>query len=149
MTLNQTNRRLLLVEDNAADVRLCMEAIKELELPVDLSVAMDGVEAIEFLNNIGPGANPRPDIILLDLNLPRKDGKDVLREIRLNAKFADIPVLVLSTSIANRDIQECYGLHANSFLNKPVDFDSFCLLLTMVKNYWFDLVLFPENEFSF
>jgi two-component system, chemotaxis family, response regulator Rcp1 len=117
---------LLLVEDNEPDVRLTMEALREAKVKNRLSVVEDGVEALEFLRRQGPYADaPRPDLILLDLNLPRKDGRAVLKEIKADDSLRRIPVVVLTTSKSEEDVMRVYDLHANCYITKPVDFNRF------------------------
>ncbi len=117
---------LLLVEDNPGDVRLTQEALKEGTLAVNLSVARDGVEALDFLRHREPFADaPLPDLILLDLTLPRKNGREVLSEIKSDPLLRRIPVLVMTTSRADQDIQKAYSLNANCYITKPMDLDEF------------------------
>ncbi len=135
---------VLLVEDNPGDVRLTMEAMRESKVIVNLSVAPDGEEALAFLRRLGPhlGA-PRPDLILLDLNLPRKDGREVLAEIKADADLRRIPVVVLTTSRAEEDILRTYDLHANCFITKPVDLDQFITVVASISDFWFSVVRLP------
>ena len=117
---------ILLVEDNPGDVRLTKEALKDAKVLNEIYVARDGVEAMEFLNKQGLFAEaPTPDLILLDLNLPRKDGREVLAEIKKDPKLKHIPVVVLTTSKADEDIIKTYNLHANAYITKPVDLNRF------------------------
>jgi CheY-like chemotaxis protein len=137
---------VLLVEDNPGDVRLTMEALKEGKLTNRVSVAGDGVEALAFLRNEGKYAGvARPDIILLDLNLPKKDGREVLREIKKDKELRRIPVVVLTTSAAEQDILKAYDLHANCYINKPVDFEHFMKVVKLVDDFWFSVVLLPSR----
>jgi CheY-like chemotaxis protein len=132
---------ILLVEDNIGDIRLTEEALKESNLLVTLHVARDGMEAMEFLRGEGGQANaPAPDLILLDLNLPRKDGREVLQEIKNDADLKRIPVVVLTTSEAESDIITTYGFHANCYINKPVDMDQFIKIVQMLEEFWFTIV---------
>jgi CheY-like chemotaxis protein len=135
---------VLLVEDNPGDVRLTMEAMRESKVIVNLSVAPDGEAALAFLRRQGAhqGA-PRPDLILLDLNLPRKDGREVLAEIKADADLRRIPVVVLTTSRAEEDIFRTYDLHANCFITKPVDLDQFITVVAAIGEFWFSVVRLP------
>ena len=137
---------ILLVEDNIGDIRLTEEALKESNLIVNLHVARDGMEAMEFLRGEGGQANaPAPDLILLDLNLPRKDGREVLHEIKNDADLKRIPVVVLTTSEAESDIVTTYGFHANCYINKPVDMDQFIKIVQMLEEFWFTIVKLPPR----
>jgi CheY-like chemotaxis protein len=132
---------VLLVEDNPGDVRLTMEAFKEGKIRNHLSVVSDGVEALAFLRREDPYANvPRPDIILLDLNLPKKDGRDVLAEIKADGDLKRIPVVVLTTSDADKDVLRIYDLHANCYITKPVDFAQFVTVVKTIEDFWFNVV---------
>ena len=126
---------ILLIEDNAADVRLTVEAFKEARVANRLHVARDGVEAIRMLKE-PDSASPRPDLILLDLNLPRKDGREVLAEIRQDDTLRHIPVVILSTSQAEQDILHSYRLGANAFITKPVEIDQFFEVVRSLDQYW-------------
>ena len=138
---------VLLVEDNPGDVRLTEEALKEGHLLVHLSVARDGVEAMKFLRREQPHEDAsRPDLILLDLNLPKKDGRQVLEEIKTDARLMRIPVVVLTTSEADSDILRSYGLHANCYITKPVDMDQFIKIIKLVEEFWFTIVKLPGQE---
>ncbi len=137
---------ILLVEDNPGDVRLTMETLKEGRLTNNVSVAGDGVEAMAFLQREGKYADaPRPDFILLDLNLPKKDGREVLEEIKEDPELRRIPVVILSTSTAHQDILRTYDLHANCYINKPVDLDEFIKVVRLVEDFWFTIVKLPSN----
>ena len=137
---------ILLVEDNPGDVRLTIEALKEGKVLNTLSVAVDGVEALSFLHREGPYAEaPRPDLILLDLNLPKKDGREVLAEIKTDDKLKCIPVVVLTTSQAEQDIFKSYNLHANCFITKPVDLEQFIAVLQSIEDFWLTVVTLPED----
>ncbi len=143
---NQTARpiEVLLVEDNPGDVRLTMEAMRESKVLVNLSVAPDGEEALAFLRKEGPHhAAPRPDLMLLDLNLPKKDGREVLAEIKADTDLRRIPVVVLTTSRAEEDILRTYNLHANCFITKPVDLDQFITVVGSIGEFWFSVVRLP------
>ncbi len=132
---------ILLVEDNPGDVRLTVEAFKEGKICNHLSVVGDGVEALAFLRREPPFVNaPRPDLILLDLNLPRKNGRDVLSELDEEEDLKQIPVVVLTTSNSERDILETHDLHASCYINKPVDFGQFVTVVKLIEDFWFTIV---------
>jgi DNA-binding response OmpR family regulator len=134
------------VEDSPGDVRLIQEALKDSKVPIRLHIARDGVEAMAFLRCEGKNASaPRPDLILLDLNLPKKDGREVLREIKQSAAFVSIPVVVLSTSAAEVDIVESYTLHANCYITKPVDLKGFLAAVRAIGAFWFSVVSLPPT----
>jgi CheY-like chemotaxis protein len=135
---------ILLVEDNLGDIRLTEEALKESKVRVRLEVVQDGVEAMAFLRRTGKYADStRPDIILLDLNLPRKDGREVLREIKENGELRRIPVVVLTTSDDEHDILRSYDLHANCYITKPLDLRHFATIVKTIENFWFQIVKLP------
>ena len=132
---------ILLVEDNPGDVRLTQEAFKEGKIRNRLSVVGDGVEALAFLRREGPFADvPRPDLILLDLNLPKKNGRDVLAEIHVEEDLKQIPVVVLTTSNAEIDVLRTYRLHASCYITKPVDFAQFGTVVKLIEDFWFTIV---------
>jgi len=138
---------ILLVEDNPGDVRLTEEALKEGKVWNRLSVARDGVVALEFLRREGTFAGaPTPDLILLDLNLPRKDGREVLGEIKEDTKLRNIPVVILTTSKAEEDILRSYRLHANCYITKPVDLEQFMNVVKAVEDFWLCIVKLPPSE---
>lgn len=138
---------ILLVEDNAADVRLTEEALLEGKVRNTLHVARDGVQAMDFLHRRGEFANAvRPDIILLELNLPRKDGRQVLTEIKEDPELRSIPVVVLTTSAAERDILQSYSLHANCYIIKPVDLDQFVAVVKSIDDFWLTVVRLPTDN---
>lgn len=138
---------ILLVEDNPGDVRLTIEALKEGKVRNRLSVARDGVEALAFLRRQGPHAgSTRPDLILLDLNLPRKDGREVLAEIKEDSSLRRIPVVVLTTSKAEEDILRTYDLHANCYITKPVDLEQFISVVRSIDDFWLSVVRLPTAE---
>jgi chemotaxis family two-component system response regulator Rcp1 len=138
---------ILLVEDNPGDVRLTIEALKEGKVANEINVAADGVEALAFLRREGKYENaPKPDLILLDLNLPKKNGREVLAEIKKDAHLKCIPVVVLTSSQAEKDIVTTYNLHANCYITKPVDFDQFIKVVKSIENFWFKVVKLPPNE---
>ena len=137
---------ILLVEDNPGDVRLTREALKEGKVHNNLHVAPDGVEALAFLRRQGEHAQAvRPDLILLDLNLPRKDGREVLEEIKADPSLRYIPVVVLTSSQAEQDILRAYDLHANCYVSKPVDLDQFITVVQSIENFWFTIVKLPPE----
>jgi CheY-like chemotaxis protein len=138
---------ILLVEDNPGDVRLTIEALKEGKVRNHLSVARDGVEALAFLRREGNFAGAaRPDLILLDLNLPRKDGREVLAVIKEDAALRRIPVVVLTTSKAEEDILRTYDLHANCYITKPVDLDQFISVVRSIDEFWLAVVRLPPKD---
>jgi len=135
---------ILLVEDNPGDVRLTQEALSEGKMHNRLHVVMDGEAAMAFLHREGEYADvPVPDLILLDLNLPKKDGREVLREIKEDESLRHIPVVVLTTSSADEDILRSYDLHANCYITKPVDFDRFISVVKSIEDFWLTIVRLP------
>lgn len=137
---------ILLVEDNPGDVRLTQEAFKEGKVSNNLNVASDGVEALAFLRREGEYANaPRPDVILLDLNLPKKDGREVLAEIKEDPDLRRLPVVVLTTSQAEQDILKSYNLHANCYITKPVDLERFITVVKSIETFWLSVVKLPQS----
>ena len=134
---------ILLVEDNAADVRLTQEALQEGKVRNNLTVARDGVEALDILQR--PGAS-RPDLILLDLNLPRKDGREVLATLKADPTLKHIPVVVLTTSSAEVDILKSYQLHANCYITKPVDLEQFVSVVRSIDEFWLTVVKLPPEH---
>lgn len=137
---------ILLIEDNPGDVRLTEEAFKEGKKKVNLAVVMDGVEAIKYLRKQGEYQNaPTPDLILLDLNLPKWDGREVLKEIKTDKKLKRIPVVVLTTSNAEQDIINSYDLHANCYINKPIDFDNFFEIIQKIEDFWLTTSILPSS----
>jgi chemotaxis family two-component system response regulator Rcp1 len=141
------NIHILLVEDSPGDARLIMEAFKETQLKTLISVVTDGVEALAFLKHEGKYAESlRPDIMLLDLNLPRKDGRELLNDIKNDDEFKMIPVLVLTTSSSRDDIIGSYERHANSYITKPADMDEFLEVVRSVENFWFDIAKLPPYD---
>lgn len=138
---------ILMVEDNEGDVLLTTEALKEAKVVTDLHVVRDGVEAIEFLYRKGQySAAPRPDLILLDLNLPRRDGRQVLAEIKTDPGLRHIPVVVLTSSSAEQDIVKAYDLHANCYIVKPVDLSSLIEVVKSIESFWLTVVKLPLSE---
>ena len=137
---------ILLVEDNPGDVRLTKEALKEGKVYSNLHTVKDGVEAMDFLRRLGKyKAAPRPDIILLDLNLPKKDGREVLQEIKTDDALKRIPVVVLTTSKAEEDVLRTYNLHANCYVTKPVDLEKFMVVVKTIDSFWLTVVTLPPN----
>ena len=137
---------ILLVEDNPGDIRLTMEAFKEGKVRNNLNIVEDGEEAMTFLRQEGKYNDaPRPDLILLDLNLPKKDGREVLLDIKNDEKLKTIPVVILTTSKAEEDILKTYNLHANCYINKPVDFDQFINVIKTIEVFWLSVVMLPPQ----
>jgi chemotaxis family two-component system response regulator Rcp1 len=140
---------VLLVEDSPGDVRLTREAFKDAKMYLNLHVASDGAEAMAFLNREGDHANaPRPDLILLDLNLPKKDGREVLREIKESSMLKSIPVVILTTSASDADILRSYLLHANCYITKPVGLEGFLEVVKSIDNFWLSVVKLPRETNS-
>jgi chemotaxis family two-component system response regulator Rcp1 len=137
---------VLLVEDSPGDVRLTREAFKDAKVHIKLHVASDGVEAMDFLTQKGnyPDA-PRPDLILLDLNLPKKDGREVLEEIKESPTLKSIPVVILTTSASEADILRSYRLHANCYITKPVGLDGFLEVVKSIDSFWLSIVKLPHE----
>lgn len=134
------------MEDNSGDARLMKEAFRDIETPCNISMVKDGVDAMRFLQKKDEFFSaPRPDLIILDLNLPRKDGREVLAEVKQNQATAAIPVIVLSTSSSDRDIKTAYGLYANSYIKKPVDLDEFEQVVKTIEQFWLKLALLTEG----
>ncbi len=149
MKLKDTGRsaEFLLVEDNPGDVRLTREALLESKVRNNLSVAEDGEEALKFLRRESPYGNaPRPDIILLDLNLPKKDGREVLSEIKSDPALRRIPVVVITSSEAEQDILQTYDLHVNCYVTKPVDLDQFIKVVRSIEDFWLTIVRLPSED---
>lgn len=137
---------ILLVEDNPGDVRLTRESFKEGKIANHIQVAKDGVEAMEILRRQGAHQTaPRPDLILLDLNLPRKNGREVLKEIKEDPDLRQIPVVVLTTSEAEEDIVRSYGLHANCYITKPVVLEKFIAVVKSIEDFWLTVVKLPRE----
>jgi CheY-like chemotaxis protein len=137
---------VLLVEDNPGDVRLTQEALKDGHVMVNLTVASDGVEAMQILKREGANADrPRPDLILLDLNLPKKNGREVLEEIKADDELKRIPVIVMTTSKAEQDIYRAYNLNANCYVTKPVDLDEFLNVVRSIEDFWLTIVTLPSE----
>ena len=148
-TLEQKHRpaRVLLVEDNHGDVLLTRRAFKQSRIANELTVAENGEDALAILNQDGEFANtPLPDLILLDLNLPKMSGQDVLTEIKTHEKLKRIPVIILSSSKAEQDVVKSYELHANGYVVKPMDLENFQEVVTKLEQFWFTLVVVPNGE---
>jgi CheY-like chemotaxis protein len=140
---------ILLVEDSLGDVRLTREAFKDAKVHVHMNVASDGTEAMAFLKREGAYATaPRPDLILLDLNLPKKDGREVLEEIKENSLLKTIPVVILTTSGADEDVLRSYKSHANCYITKPVDLDGFLKVVQSIDSFWLSIVKLPREAGS-
>ena len=136
---------ILLIEDNPGDVRLAQEAFKEGNINVNLDVVMDGMEAINFLRKVGAYENSlTPDLVLLDLNLPKKDGREVLSDIKADPSLRSIPVVILTTSNSEQDILNSYNLHVNCYINKPVDFDRFFDIIQKIEDFWLQTAILPS-----
>ena len=137
---------ILLVEDSPSDTDLTIEAFQEGGIPSNLSHVEDGVEAMEFLGRKNSYAHaPRPDLILLDLNLPRKDGREVLSELKSDPKLCTIPVVVLTTSKDGKDIAQAYQLQANCYIAKPVDFEQFVHVVRAIEHFWLEVATLPQR----
>lgn len=148
MTMANSNSpvEILLVEDNPGDERLTREALKEGKVYSNLHWVKDGVAAMQFLRRQGDYSGaPRPDIILLDLNLPKKDGREVLQDIKNDEELKRIPVVVLTTSKAEEDVLRTYNLHANCFVTKPVDLEKFIVVVKSIDAFWLTVVTLPPN----
>jgi chemotaxis family two-component system response regulator Rcp1 len=144
-----TAMEVLLVEDSPGDVRLTREAFTDAKVHINLHVASNGAEAMAFLTREGKYANvPRPDLILLDLNLPKKNGREVLAEIKDNPGLKSIPVVILTTSASEADILRSYRLHANCYITKPVDLEGFLNVVKSIDNFWLSVVKLPRESLS-
>ena len=136
---------ILLIEDNPGDVRLTREALKEAKLAINLKVANDGLEAMKMLHQEGEYANlPLPDLVLLDLNMPKMDGREVLHQIKTDENLKRIPVVVLTTSAADKDVLQAYGQHANCYITKPVELDQFMEIVKSIEDFWLTVVKLPK-----
>ncbi|HVN52779.1 MAG TPA: response regulator [Anaerolineaceae bacterium] len=145
--LSGTPVDILLIEDNPGDVRLMREALKDYRVQNKLWVVSDGLKAMAFLHKEGEFCEaPRPDLILLDLNLPRKDGRWVLQEIKNNESLRKIPVVILTTSSAEADILKAYELHANCYITKPLDLEQFINVVMSIEGFWLTIVKLPPKE---
>ncbi len=137
---------ILLVEDNPGDVRLTVEGFKDAKVKNRITVVEDGVEALAYLRHEGPYANVAlPDLILLDLNMPKKDGREVLAEIKADEKLRSIPVLVFTVSSADKDILAAYNLQASAFITKPIDVDEFITVVKSLEEFWLTIVKLPQG----
>jgi two-component system response regulator len=137
---------ILLIEDNAGDARLAKEALRDAKVKNNLTWVPDGVDALSYLRREGKYEKvPRPDLILLDLNLPRKDGREVLSEIKADEKFKCIPVVILTTSSAEEDVLRAYHLNANCYISKPVDLDQFIKVVKTIEDFWLTIVKLPSE----
>jgi chemotaxis family two-component system response regulator Rcp1 len=148
MSLEHTGRaaEFLLVEDNPGDVRLTCEALTESKVKNNLSIVGDGMEAMAFLHREGKYADaPRPDVILLDLNLPKKNGLEVLAEIKADASLKRIPVVIITSSEAEQDVLRTYDLHVNCYVNKPVDLEQFIKVVQSIETFWLTIVKLPSE----
>ncbi|HZS53649.1 MAG TPA: response regulator [Bryobacteraceae bacterium] len=137
--------KILLVEDSPSDVRLIREALKDATVPVQIMVARDGVEATEHLNQSETGQAVRPDLILLDLNLPRKNGKEVLAEIKASPTLRQIPVLIMTSSRSDEDVAQAYSLNANCYITKPGDLQEYISVVRAIEDFWFCIATLPET----
>lgn len=137
--------RILLVEDSPSDVRLIREALKETPVPVQMTVAQDGVEAMDYLHSTEMGHSARPDLVLLDLNLPRKNGREVLAEVKSSPTLKQIPVLVMTSSRADEDIAQAYSLNANCYITKPGDLQEYINVVRAIEDFWFLTATLPEG----
>jgi CheY-like chemotaxis protein len=145
-TSNTETIEILLVEDNVRDARLAEETLKDSKIHNRLYHVEDGVEAMQFLHRQGEYSRaPHPDLVLLDLNLPRKDGREVLAEIKEDAELRLVPVVVLTTSEAERDLVKTYDLHANAYVVKPIDLDRFIEVVQAIEDFWFAIVKLPPK----
>jgi chemotaxis family two-component system response regulator Rcp1 len=136
--------QILLVEDSPGDIRLTREALRDAKIANELQVVGDGEAALDFLHQRGPYADmPRPDIVLLDLNLPRKDGREVLQEMKADEELRRIPVIVLTTSVAEGDVLCSYDLHVNAFVTKPLDLAGFVQVVRSIESFWLSIVRLP------
>jgi len=147
MNMNTQKVQVLLVEDNPTDVMIAKEGLFSARVLNKLHVAEDGIEAMEFLHQRGEYADaPRPDLILLDLNMPRKNGHEVLAEIKANDSLKHIPVVILTTSTSEEDVVTAYGHHANCYISKPVDFNDFSNVVRTIQDFWFYVVTLPPEQ---
>ena len=137
--------KILLVEDSPSDVRLIRETLKETPVPVQITVAQDGVEAMEYLRSTELGNSVRPDLVLLDLNLPRKNGREVLAEVKSSPGLKQIPVLVMTSSRADEDIAQAYSLNANCYITKPGDLQEYINVVRAIEDFWFLTATLPDG----
>ncbi|MBP9691966.1 MAG: response regulator [Alphaproteobacteria bacterium] len=147
MKTNKSFINILLAEDNPADVRLTQEAFKDGKISNNLYVVKDGIEAMAFLRKEDKYEKmPYPDLFLLDLNMPRMDGREVLKEVKSDPKLKQIPIIILTTSEAESDVIKSYELHANCYITKPVDFEKFITVVKQIEEFWFSIVRLPPQE---
>lgn len=147
MNYDNKNKHILLVEDNEGDIVLTMEALNEVNIGNNVKVVRDGEEAMQYLHKEGPFKDVKtPDIILLDINLPKIEGKEVLKSIKTNRGLMMIPVVMLTTSNAEKDIEECYHSHANCYITKPMDMGNFMEVIQVMKSFWLDTVQLPKAK---
>ncbi len=145
--MNADSINILLVEDNPADAELTRLAMEDIKMINSLHVVSDGIQAMDFLCRRGAFEKaPRPDLILLDLNLPRKDGREVLAEIKVDEKLKTIPIVILTSSSAEEDILRTYKLHANAYITKPVDLDQFVRVVRSIEEFWIAIVKLPPKS---
>ena len=138
---------ILIVEDNEGDARLIKEVLYDSKILTNLHVVSDGLQALDFLKKKGEFAHkPRPDLIILDLNLPKKDGREVLAEIKTDLDLKKIPVVIMTISQAEEDILKSYSLHANCFVTKPIDLNQFIKVVKSIEEFWFSIVKLPPKE---
>ena len=137
--------KILLVEDSPSDVRLIREALKDTPVPVQITVARDGVEAIEYLRQTEVGLATRPDLMLLDLNLPRKNGREVLAEVKSSPTLKQIPILVMTSSRSDEDVEQAYALNANCYITKPGDLNEYVNVVRAIEEFWFMTATLPDN----
>jgi CheY-like chemotaxis protein len=139
--------QILLVEDNEGDILLTKEALEEAKILINLSVVKDGKEAIDFVNKQGKYTTvPLPDLILLDVNLPKKNGHEVLKDLKENNKLKHIPVIMLTTSSSEKDINQSYNNYVNCYITKPVEVDEFIAIVAAIENFWISIVKLPINK---
>jgi two-component system, chemotaxis family, response regulator Rcp1 len=144
--MSQKVLRLLLIEDSPSDVRLIKEALKESQIHCELSVASDGVEGLVHLRKVAVGTLSRPDLIILDLNLPRKNGREVLSEVKSSPRLKQIPVLVMTSSRSEDDVNEAYTLNANCFISKPYDLQEYIDIVRSIEEFWLHTATLPETD---
>ncbi|MDH5669179.1 MAG: response regulator [Nitrospira sp.] len=143
----QETTDILLVEDNAGDIRIIKETIGESHVAINLHIAKDGLQALDFLHRRGPYVEaPRPRLVLLDLNLPNKNGYDVLREMKADHELKHIPVIILSSSRSDQDVRRAYDLHANSYIPKPTSFEAYLTTFQNLEAFWLSTALIPNDS---
>jgi chemotaxis family two-component system response regulator Rcp1 len=140
--------RILLIEDSPSDVRLIREALKETPVPVQITVARDGLEATEYLQKVEAGTASRPDLVILDLNLPKKNGREVLAEVKNSPGLKSIPVLVMTSSRSDEDIAQAYQLNANCYITKPGDLNEYVNVVRAIEDFWFFTATLPDSFFQ-